>query len=1401
MGDARMNRKPEIGKAGRYPAGTPMDDPFVPLEPLPGDPPVDDPTAPPQAGPEDLADTPLAAAEPEAGRPEAETATSQPWVRPRPAQQESNIRAWMFFLAGLFLLVALWVPIRALYQRIRYKPLAAGIRDAETFIALAYGGVSAGTVQGPEEVTREQFEQHIQALRERGYQPIGLSDVRAFYQEGRLLPRKAVLITLEQGKRSSYLETRDILRRNRWKAVMFARADTIREKDPSALRWPILRDMSRSGTWEIGAESVDGFRRIPAGPDGETGNFFSSPMWLEAEKRLETPAEFADRIRAEHEKMVDEFMTGMGERPVAFAFPYGDYGQYDPRAIPTRVFNLTEVGETYGLGFSLGPFLLNTRHSDPRALNRLLVNPNWGLEQFLAIVESGRAVEPWDLARPLAPERWMTDWGVTEHPEDGSFRLKAIAPGKETGGFKPTTGALSWLVGSDMFGDFALRIRFRVMAGQFGIRLRSRPGGEEGVRVLFDENGNCWVNQKVYGSEEFTQATAQDMAAHPGKEQELRLALRGRTLFATLNGQMLLKEPLDLMGSVRPGLFGFEVWDPEEGVASTQILSLDFPRPGRVLKTWPAEDTSHAPLWMKRLHAEADRLAAVSPPWMDAARAIPLVLPTWDDRSLQTFAAMYGIPVLPRIILGRAELALQIPPELPATEAAAMKVGGVFLDCRSVPQDEIPILVPWLQGIHQHIKEQNMKLAIRFPSSVVRMASFPSIAAMFSGAMIAVDTPARADELEPSIPEAVVAEESASPDAAGLHLNLYYQLATRALPEETRTPQARQEASRRQGYLAYQEGDYDAAIEHWSAWLEADPGSVEALSLIGRAWIQKGDLDRGLDFYTRCLEAGPGQIHMAIRRSELLERMGHADEAREQLNLYARVFPENPDILIAQAQWLNRQNRRVEARAMIETLVRESPMNLSARLALLHLQDTPGERRRTMRGILDLGRAPESQIPFGQSLLTHEMLTFPESSVFFDFIRRQARQGENTRQKDLYESFLPLTNRITDDFATGRLSEGWIASGGVRALDRGRYELRAAIDQAETYLRLRRSELMRDGYIEVVLDESQGFFWIYARRSSHGMVRFGFDQDGFIHLQVWSNGELLAHSTRPWVRPPGSMTMRLEVRGDGMRGFVNGMEIFDGPVEIPPEVAYGWWGIAPFAFELGVARARIIRMDCEPEPAALVLVPPGDPNEQVAALRPYVGGISALVPAWVFQKPDGTLPEELPDDADILKMFAAFHRIRLLPAVDLSYEGDVDPGQMVEWIRRHRLTGVVLKRRAPPSGAWLEALSAALEEYPANVILLQTEAALWDTPRAGEESRGELEVRPAVRDHLLPAAGEKIRVRELPFGGVVIPPLRAEWSVPLRVPGGDASAPDADRVVPHLYLLGTDGRLAMPDPF
>lgn len=558
--------------------------------------------------------------------------------------------------------------------------------------------------------------------------------------------------------------------------------------------------------------------------------------------------------------------------------------------------------------------------------------------------------------------------------------------------------------------------------------------------------------------------------------------------------------------------------------------------------------------------------------------------------------------------------------------------------------------------------------------------------------------------------------ESIPAQALDVHLSLYYDIEAESLPAETLSATARLKSFREKGLRAYQDGDYEEAIKEWDAWLAEDPENAEVMDLLAQTYIQKGQPEEAVRYYEKCLEYSPGQIKPLIRYVKLLEDLDRDEEVRELLNTYARIFPENPDILIAQAQWLDGQKRRIEARRMVETLVAESPMNLEARLALLNLQDEPADRYHTLRSVLAFGYLPDSQLAFGQSMQSMDMITYPESGVFFDYIRRMARRGRDSKQKELYENFLPITNRMVDDFTTGELSGAWVAPEGVRQLDRGRYELRTAMDQFEAYLRLRRSDLLRDGYLEVMLDESQGFFWLYARRSGFSMVRFGFDQENMIHLQTWYRGNIVNSFSRPWIRPPGTLRMRMEIRGDGVRGFVNDLEIFDAPVEIPAKIAYGRWGIAPFAFDLGMARARIMRLDVAPLPTNYVFLPPGDLLTQIAALRPFVGAISALCPAWGFQNPDGSLPEHLPEGVETARMFAAYHRIRLLPVLDLAYQADIPPAEIIRFITNNYLSGVIVKTKTLPDKKWVDALTMALEAHPANVVLLQTPAALWEMP-------------------------------------------------------------------------------------
>ena len=222
-------------------------------------------------------------------------------------------------------------------------------------------------------------------------------------------------------------------------------------KDAQVLLWPYLRDMLTMGSWELAAQSENGFDFIPTSPAGRTGSFFGNPQWLEDRKRYELPEEFNRRLQEDHEKVIQEFEKETGASPIAFFFPYGDYGQYEEQSKVVRVTNMHQVGAHYELGFILGQLALNTRHSDPRRLNRLLVDPAWSPQAFIDKLETFWPVEPGrgKAHRACRIERWIGEWGgVTA--QDNELVLRAIPPLNpvvtlQQEQVSATTGAKAWL--------------------------------------------------------------------------------------------------------------------------------------------------------------------------------------------------------------------------------------------------------------------------------------------------------------------------------------------------------------------------------------------------------------------------------------------------------------------------------------------------------------------------------------------------------------------------------------------------------------------------------------------------------------------------------------------------------------------------------------------------------------------------------------------------------------------------------------------------------------------------------------------------------------------------------------------------------------------------------------------
>jgi hypothetical protein len=114
-----------------------------------------------------------------------------------------------------------------------------------------------------------------------------------------------------------------------------------------------------------------------------------------------------------------------------------------------------------------------------------------------------------------------------------------------------------------------------------------------------------------------------------------------------------------------------------------------------------------------------------------------------------------------------------------------------------------------------------------------------------------------------------------------------------------------------------------------------------------------------------------------------------------------------------------------------------------------------------------------------------------------------AGEAPTLELRNLFANLLPREGISRENFRVGRMSTNWISSREETWDEDGNLILSADPTQTEAFLRLVRSDAMHNGFVEAEVDDSRGYFWVYARRGQGNMIRFGFDESGQLFLQVW----------------------------------------------------------------------------------------------------------------------------------------------------------------------------------------------------------------------------------------------------------------------------------------------------------
>jgi peptidoglycan/xylan/chitin deacetylase (PgdA/CDA1 family) len=206
-------------------------------------------------------------------------------------------------------------------------------------------------------VTPAAFTAQMDYLARNGYHVLGLKDLGAFLAGREPLPKKSVIITIDDGYRATYEVAYPILRKFGFPATVFLYTDFVGAGD--ALTYPQMKELIGSGLIDIQPHSKTHSNLTLRLPD-------------------ETDAKYRERLRREVDAPVDVIRDRLALASYAYAYPYGDVNDL-------AVDYLSRKGVSLGLTVTPGG---NGFFAYQYMLRRTMIFGNEDLEAFKAKLQT-----------------------------------------------------------------------------------------------------------------------------------------------------------------------------------------------------------------------------------------------------------------------------------------------------------------------------------------------------------------------------------------------------------------------------------------------------------------------------------------------------------------------------------------------------------------------------------------------------------------------------------------------------------------------------------------------------------------------------------------------------------------------------------------------------------------------------------------------------------------------------------------------------------------------------------------------------------------------------------------------------------------------------------------------------
>ena len=230
------------------------------------------------------------------------------------------------FTANRFIVIPLKIPNRGGIERNGYQ----------TVPILCYHRFAA-SCDSPLCMPAATFERQLRYLRDNGYRVIGPEALAAFLDYRQAIPKKAIMITIDDGYRSVYDVAYPLLKKYGYTATLFIYVNFVGVSG-QAITWDQLRKLKRAG-FSIGSHSI-------AHSD------------LSKMKADETEKDYLARLKQEIFRSKQVIDAKLDQNTMIFAYPFGRHNAVSVSMARQAGYKLAVTVDRGGNPFFTDPYLL-----------------------------------------------------------------------------------------------------------------------------------------------------------------------------------------------------------------------------------------------------------------------------------------------------------------------------------------------------------------------------------------------------------------------------------------------------------------------------------------------------------------------------------------------------------------------------------------------------------------------------------------------------------------------------------------------------------------------------------------------------------------------------------------------------------------------------------------------------------------------------------------------------------------------------------------------------------------------------------------------------------------------------------------------------------------------------------